>query len=847
MNLAQLFYWGLPTTALVIYFVLLASITFSEKTKASIAYLPMLVCLIAWMTACVFTQLEAFPGCLFWARTQLLAIVCTLYSMYVFCCVFTRLMFLRRLLYWLVPLAGFAALSYTDLVLRDVRVVKGANPLSGDFPPFPSVTYDLGPLAAPMFILLGLFVLHSLAVMLRHARKNDIPPRKVLLLSAGLFALCVGLLFNLVPGAANYPYDILSGLVCALLYFSALYRENASITRFSLPRSLVLSAFTLIMTFAVLCVVCLIRAVLSAFGALDSLIILGFLTFLLILVIRPVLNLFIRFADTVFYKNELHREQCLSGFTQSIANSLDLPFINRRLAEVISELCGTQKVHLMLHDEKAGNYYTLRSGVQLQDPRLYLKRDNPIIAWLAGNPGCLTQEELARRPQMRALWDDERRLISENNIRVFVPVRSGGRLIGILLLSEKKTGAEYDKQDFELLMGLSDAAGAAIDNARLYRHVQQDAQTDGLTGLFNHRFFSKYLLEQLTQPGRLPVSAIMLDLDNFKLYNDLYGHIQGDIALKQIAEIMTRVVGEKGVCARYGGEEFIVILPLCDSNKAFGFAEDIRTEVRRQFGRNDTASYGFLTVSAGICTYPYTASNRDELISRADNALYYAKGGGKDQSVIFTSESDLKILKVGFDSSPQYLTTVYALTAAIDAKDHFTLGHSQNVARYANALVSELKLAPYSGTVIQHAALLHDVGKIGIPESILSKPGRLTAEEYGFIKQHVEMSVKIAKHLPAVDNVISAIIGHHERWDGKGYPQGASGEQIDILSRCLCIADVFDALTAFRPYKQPMTQEAALKVIEENSGTMFDPQLVAIFIRLVRQGKISTQVTPSGR
>lgn len=158
------------------------------------------------------------------------------------------------------------------------------------------------------------------------------------------------------------------------------------------------------------------------------------------------------------------------------------------------------------------------------------------------------------------------------------------------------------------------------------------------------------MLEQLSQPGRLPVSAIMLDLDNFKLYNDLYGHIQGDVALKKISEIMTRVVGEKGVCARYGGEEFIVILPLCDSNKAFGFAEDIRTEVRRQFGLSSAVAYGFLTVSAGVCTYPYTASSKDELISRADDALYFAKGAGKDQTVIFTSHSDLSVMKLGLES-----------------------------------------------------------------------------------------------------------------------------------------------------------------------------------------------------
>ena len=428
MSLAQLVYWGMPTAALAIYLVLFATITFSEKTKASIAYLPLLVSLIIWMAACVFTQLEGYPGALFWARMQLFGIACTLYALYIFCAVFTRLLFLRRLLYWTLPMLGAAALGFTDLVVKSVRVVKTERLMSLDYPPFTSIEYALGPLAAPVFGLIGLFVLHNLAVLLRHSLKNKIPFQKLFLLLTGLLAVCLSLLLNLVPSAANYPYDILAGLVCALLYFSVLYREKPAQTRISVPRSLVLSVFTLVVTFAILCVVYLVRAVLSTFSAANSLIILGFLTFLLILIIRPVLNLFIRFADNMFYRKELRREQQLKDFCLSISGSLDLSFISKGLSDVIFELCGAQKVHLMLNDEKAGNYYTLRSSMQLQDPRLYFKRDNPVITWLSQNPCCLTREDLVRKPQMRALWDDERRLISENNVEVFVPVRSGGQV-----------------------------------------------------------------------------------------------------------------------------------------------------------------------------------------------------------------------------------------------------------------------------------------------------------------------------------------------------------------------------------------------------------------------------------
>jgi putative nucleotidyltransferase with HDIG domain len=183
--------------------------------------------------------------------------------------------------------------------------------------------------------------------------------------------------------------------------------------------------------------------------------------------------------------------------------------------------------------------------------------------------------------------------------------------------------------------------------------------------------------------------------------------------------------------------------------------------------------------------------------------------------------------------------TIYALTAAIDAKDSYTFIHSMNVSKYAVILAESLDMNSNDIEIIRDAGLLHDIGKISIPERILQKTSRLTDEEYAIMKTHVENSTKMIRYLPDMDYVIPAVVGHHERYDGTGYPRGLAGQNIPYMARILTIADCFDAMTAKRPYKQALSVDYAVNELEKNSGTQFDPVLVKQFIELIHEGKIS--------
>ena len=373
-----------------------------------------------------------------------------------------------------------------------------------------------------------------------------------------------------------------------------------------------------------------------------------------------------------------------------------------------------------------------------------------------------------------------------------------------------------------------------------------EARTDEITGLINRKYFYETLQEEYIKHKNNSLALIILNIDDFKLYNQLYGYKEGDIALKNIAHIIKTAVGQKGIVSRYSGKEFAIILPFYDILSAKNLAENIRKQILNMNKKSKDYPLKALTVSGGICAIPHSANTVKQLVDNADMAVYHAKRRGKNLILAYSVEKkDLEneindiVEEKKADIYSECASTIFALTAAIDAKDHYTFNHSKRVAYYATRLAYAYGMDEDFVRIIKEAALLHDIGKIGVPEQILNKPGKLTDEEYDKIKGHVENSIGIIRHLPSLDYVIPAVIGHHERYDGKGYPRGIAGEDIPLSARMLCIADAFDAITTERTYKQPSTALEALEILEANAGRQFDPVLVPIFVQLVKNGLIN--------
>ena len=335
---------------------------------------------------------------------------------------------------------------------------------------------------------------------------------------------------------------------------------------------------------------------------------------------------------------------------------------------------------------------------------------------------------------------------------------------------------------------------------------------------------------------------MLINLDDFRLYNELYGMAEGDIVLKRFAETLKSLVKGRGTVARYGGKEFVVSFPMCPPSAAMDCAQRAKEWMTKEILYSGGRTKKFLTFSAGISSYPTSASNVQELFTYANMAVYSAKNNGKNRIVLYQQENPDEAINKSLKSkralAESCASTIYALTAAIDAKDHYTFSHSSNVAAYASALAEALGLDAEHVEIIRQAGMLHDIGKIGTPEAILSKKDRLTKDEYEIMKQHVEASISMIKYLPSLDYVVPSVLGHHERWDGNGYPRGLAGKAIPVGARCLCLADSFDAMVSRRSYKEAMSVEEAIQEIRRNLGTQFDPEIGQLFIQLIETGKI---------
>jgi len=362
------------------------------------------------------------------------------------------------------------------------------------------------------------------------------------------------------------------------------------------------------------------------------------------------------------------------------------------------------------------------------------------------------------------------------------------------------------------------------------------ANTDGLTGLNNHRFFYDALAEQVKQ-SKIEGSALSLlfiDIDDFKYYNDLYGHQKGDNVIKTLAMLMKKTLPEKSIIARYGGEEFSILLPGSVEEQAMQEAEAVRRAVHEyEFAGEENLPSGTLTISIGVSSLSSKINSEAELLKCADDACYRAKFLRKNRVEAYYSI--LEELQNEVDESDKsMIASIKTLIAVINAKDKYTYLHVEKVVYYCNLLADQQGMSEKDKKNFVYAAYLHDIGKINIPEEILMKVEKLTPEEWNILKSHPQNAAEIIKNIESLKTAIPIILQHHEKFDGTGYPNKLKGEEIHPLARLLTVVDSFDAMTSVRPYQPKKTYAQAIEELKRCSGTQFDPEAVDFFIRSIK-------------
>ena len=333
---------------------------------------------------------------------------------------------------------------------------------------------------------------------------------------------------------------------------------------------------------------------------------------------------------------------------------------------------------------------------------------------------------------------------------------------------------------------------------------------DKLTGLFNRAYFEEQLIV-LDNEKHFPLSIIVGDVNGLKLTNDIFGHMEGDKLLVRIAEILTTNCGEKGIVARWGGDEFAMVLARTDEQLGMQICKRIREACERS--EEEPVK---ISIALGNATKNTANENIREVIKEAEEKMYRHK--------LLESKSTRSNM-------------IASLTKTLFERSHETEEHGERLREMSLALGKRMGLKDHELDGLSLLAILHDIGKIAIPDHILTKPGSLTEEEWVDMKRHPEIGYRIAQSSQELFSIAEYILCHHERWDGRGYPQGLKREEIPMLSRILTIVDAYDAMTSARVYKEAMSHDNALAEILRCAGSQFDPEMVAVFVEIMEEKK----------
>ncbi|MDQ1714344.1 MAG: hypothetical protein QOC60_289, partial [Frankiaceae bacterium] len=353
----------------------------------------------------------------------------------------------------------------------------------------------------------------------------------------------------------------------------------------------------------------------------------------------------------------------------------------------------------------------------------------------------------------------------------------------------------------------------------------ESIRRDPLTGALNHGALVGHLADEIERArvSGLPLGVALVDIDNFRLLNDNHGHAAGDSALLAVLEVLRESLPDRVVMGRYGPDEFLLVASpdaVVELEPALEHLRVALADLSLQFEATERLP---VTISAGLCTYPEHGTSVTVLLAAAARTLEEAKAGGGDAIKVAGLDTDEKAATSGFD-------VLHGLVLAVDTKDRYTKRHSEDVARYAIFLAGRIDADPDLIRTISVAGLLHDVGKIGIPDQILRKPGKLSDAENAIVQQHVALGDMIVRDVPDIDLVRAGIRYHHERWDGAGYLDHLEGEEIPLIARILAVGDAFSAMTTTRPYRKALDVREALKRLEDAAGTQLEERLVRAFV-----------------
>ena len=517
------------------------------------------------------------------------------------------------------------------------------------------------------------------------------------------------------------------------------------------------------------------------------------------------------YIDITERKRNQQLQQVLYNISKAANSSISLKQLYRSIHKELGTVIDTTNFYIALVDEKEDKIFFPYHIDEKDDnfPILNFSTSNTITAYVIKTGKSLLNDTKQYKEMVDQGILTPMGSTTDKSIWLGVPLKIKDRVMGVMAVQSYTNPELYHEEDIKLLEFVSSQVATAIERKSSEEKIKYLSFHDSLTGLYNRAYFEEEL-ERYNFPRYYPLSIVMLDVNGLKVINDTFGHSEGDRLLKHLSQVLTSVSRQGDILARIGGDEFAILLPSTTSEQAHNFCERIKQACQQD---KIEPIYLRLNISLGHTTQEGEYKDTATLLKEVDKKMY--------QDKLFNGKSREKHF-------------LEAFRIILAERDPHTSDHARRLQELALSLGKRVGLTEYQLGNLKLLALLHDMGKIGIPDSILFKTHILTPLEWEKMREHSRIGYRMAKNIPDFAPIAQEILYHHEYWDGTGYPEGLKGEKIPLLSRIISIVDTYDVMQFRRPYKGPLSKAEALKEIKRCAGTQFDPQLVEIFLKIVK-------------
>jgi HD-GYP domain-containing protein (c-di-GMP phosphodiesterase class II) len=824
----------IPGIATVLYMFLYVLVAVSKpqnitKSRFRLYLLSMLV----WSIS-AFMVMADFGNTTFWFRLMTASGAAAMITLFYFTqeVVHNPIKAWSRLIYTY-GLFAIAISLFTDLVVPYASIINR------------ELNYELSPLialvAGPGY-LLTVFRLFQLYRDLRESRDETYITRNMLLVLA-IIVILIGVASNFV-GLGKYPVDIAANAIAALIITYSILRHQLLDIQVVVRKSILYTIPTVIIGAAYFLVLTVAFLIFDADTQSELFTISLIVSIIAAIIIQPFRDMLQSRIDRFFFRERYSEMMMIQRISQGASSVMDINLLSEMILREITDTMHVTKAALFLRNEKQKHFLlNTQIGITLP-PRTKIASDHPLIGRMNAYEHDVARQELETNPIFKAMWREEKEIIDKLEAELFIPLKTAGELLGMIILGPKLSEQPYSNQDNQILLTLSQQTAVAVNNAQLYSIAQRE--------LVQRRETEKRLQLQLKRLSALQniniaiTTNIDLQIPLYLLLEQVTDELEVDAAdvllLDEEDQQLVFVAGQgfktdalkyskldigQGMAGRAAETgEIIYINNLNDELTSLHQSPLI---VDEKF----VAYFGVPLITKGKVKGVLEIFHRSELYPTEDwmdflNTLTSETAIAVDNAQMFR---DLE--KSNLDLAVAYETTLEGWARTLELRDRETEGHSQRVMDLTLRLGRKLGITEDEIKHVQRGALLHDIGKMGVPDSILFKEGPLTEDEWVVMRKHPQFAYDMLSAIPFLEKAMDIPYCHHEKWDGSGYPRGLCGEEIPLSARIFAIVDVWDALRSDRPYRKAWSDEEALKEIKRGKGIHFDPVVVETFLDVI--------------